>query len=68
MSADDYTVPLGTSTGFLMRYLSGYNSTKLDGLIYGAAVEPDATKRNQMYSEITQIMYKNAEPAAEPVV
>jgi peptide/nickel transport system substrate-binding protein len=59
MSPDDYTVPLATSTGFLNRYLSGYNSTKLDGLIYGAAVEPDPTKRNQMYSEITQMMYND---------
>ena len=27
MSPDDYTVPLATSTGFLMTYLSGYNNT-----------------------------------------
>ena len=59
MSPDDYTVPLATSTGFLMRYLSAYNNTKLDGLVYGAAVEADPAKRTQMYSEIAQVMYND---------
>ena len=59
MSPDDYTVPLATSTGFLMQYLSGYNNTQLDGLIYSAAVQTNATQRAQMYSQITQIMKDN---------
>jgi peptide/nickel transport system substrate-binding protein len=59
MAPDDYTIPLASSTGFLMRYLSGYNNTELDSLIYGAAVENDAATRNQMYSEIAQIMYND---------
>jgi len=59
MAPDDYTVPLATSTGFLMRFLSGYNNSQLDGLIYGAAVQPNATARANMYSQITQILYQN---------
>jgi len=42
-----------------MRFLSGYNNSQLDGLIYGAAVQPNATARANMYSQITQILYQN---------
>ncbi|HYB84899.1 MAG TPA: ABC transporter substrate-binding protein [archaeon] len=59
MSPDDYTVPIASASGFLMQYLSSYNNTKLNGLVFGASIENDPAKRNQMYSQIAQIMYND---------
>jgi peptide/nickel transport system substrate-binding protein len=59
ISPDDWTQNDAVSTGSANLCMSGYDNATMDGLVYSAASDSNATNLTADYSTMTSLMYEN---------